>query len=150
MVNWINRAVKYQVFSVSIFSWFLSSPKVVNDILDKDNGLLTQVGGWINNLNLTPEEVMKQNAVTVASVQAFAVATLDENTERSKSRREIAILYIKFYLLWVSVGFGIYPINNDYALFLIGALTGLALGGAFTSIIIFHFGSHGLAKLKKK
>ena len=135
---------------MSIFSWLLSSPKAVNDILDKDNGLFTQVGGWINNLNLTDEEVMKQNAATAASVQAFAVATLDENTERSKSRREIAILYTKFYLLWMTVGFGVYPINEGYAIFLVSALTGLALGGAFTSIIIFHFGSHGIAKLKKK
>ena len=135
---------------MSFFSWLTSAPKVVDDILDKDDGLLTQVGGWINNLNLTDEEVMKQNASTVDSVQAFVSATLEESTERSKSRREIAILYIKFYLIWVSVGFGIYPINEGYAIFLISALTGLALGGAFTSIIIFHFGSHGLAKFKKK
>ena len=135
---------------MSILSWLLSTPKVANDILDKDSGLITQVGGWINNLNLTDEEVMKQNAATAASVQAFAVATLDENTERSKSRREIAILYTKFYLLWMTVGFGVYPINEGYAIFLVSALTGLALGGAFTSIIIFHFGSHGIAKLKKK
>ena len=101
-------------------------------------------------MNLTPEEVMKQNAKTVDSVQAYAIATLDENTERSKSRREIATIYIKFYLLWVSVAFGIWPINEEYAIFLIAALTGAALGGAFVAIITFHFGSHGLAKLKKK
>ncbi len=135
---------------MSLFGWLTSAPKIVDDIMDKDNGLFSQVGGWINNLNLTPEEVMKQNARTADSVQAFAIATLDENTERSKSRRDIAILYIKFYLIWMTVGFGIYPINEGYAIFLVSALTGLALGGAFTSIIIFHFGSHGLAKLKKK
>ena len=135
---------------MSFFSWMTSTPKVVDDILDKDNGLISQVGGWIGNLNLTPEEVMKQNAKTVDSVQAYAVATLDENTERSKSRREIANTYIKFYLLWVSVAFGIWPINSEYAIFLITALTGLALGGAFTAVMIFHFGSHGIAKLKKK
>ena len=134
---------------MGFFSFLTSAPKVLDNVLDKDNGLLSQVGGWIGNLNLTPEEVMKQNAITASSVQAFAVATLDENTERSKSRREIARLYIQFYLLWVSVGFGIWPINEDYAIFLITALTGMALGGAFTSIIIFHFGSHGLARFKK-
>tara|TARA_R110000751_G_scaffold91926_1_gene180095 strand:+ start:1075 stop:1482 length:408 start_codon:yes stop_codon:yes gene_type:complete len=135
---------------MSLFSWLTSAPKVVDNVLDKDNGLISQVGGWIGRMDLTPEEVLIQNAKTVDSVQAYAVATLDENTERSKSRREIATLYTKFYVLWVSVAFGIWPINESYAIFLITALTGLALGGAFTSIMIFHFGSHGLAKLKSK
>tara|TARA_R110000764_G_scaffold57488_3_gene125174 strand:+ start:4574 stop:4987 length:414 start_codon:yes stop_codon:yes gene_type:complete len=132
------------------FSFLSSAPKLVNDIMDKDNGLISQVGGWIGSMNLTDEERLKANAKTVESVQDFAVATLDENTERSKSRRELANLYIKFYLIWASVAFGIWPINEKYAVFLIAALTGLALGGAFTSIMIFHFGSHGLAKFKKK
>lgn len=135
---------------MGFFGWFSSAPKVVDNVLDKDNGLISQVGGWIGNMSLTPEEVMKQNGRTVDSVQQFVVDTLDENTERSKSRRELANLYIKFYLLWLSVGFGIYPISEDYATFLILSLTGLALGGAFTSIMIFHFGSYGLAKLKGK
>jgi fatty acid desaturase len=134
---------------MSLLSW-LSAPKVVDNLLDKDSGLFVRVGGFIDGLSLTPEEVMRQNGITADSVQAFAIATMDENTERSKSRREIATTYIKFYLLWVSVAFGIWPINENYAIFLITALTGLALGGAFTAIMIFHFGSHGLAKLKSK
>ena len=77
--------------------WF-SSDKVVNNILDKDNGLLAQAGSWIGGLNLTPEEVMEQNAATVVSVQAFVKDTLSENTERSKTRRSIAVLWIKTQL----------------------------------------------------
>jgi fatty acid desaturase len=134
---------------MGMFSWFTSAPKAIDNVLDKDNGLFSQVGGWINELNLTEEERLNANAKTVDSVQQFAIATMDENSERSKSRRELAHLYIKFYLLWLSVGFGVWPINENYAIFLITALTGLALGGAFTSIMIFHFGSHGLAKLKR-
>lgn len=128
------------------YNFFTAAPKAVDNILDKDNGLLSQVGGWIGGLNLTDEEVMEQNAKTVTSVQSFVKATLNESTERSKSRRDIANTYIKFYLLWVSVAFGMWPINKEYATFLITALTGLALGGAFTAIIIFFFGSHGLAR----
>ena len=135
---------------MSLLSWFTAAPDAVNNVLDKDNGLISQVGGWINELNLTPEEVMRQNALTAESVQAFAVATLDENTERSKSRRKIAQKYIDFYLNWISVSFAVWPISEEYAIYLVTALTGLALGGAFTAIMIFHFGSHSLAKLKNK
>ncbi len=133
---------------MGMFSWL--TPKAVDDVMDKDNGLLSQVGGWIGNMNLTPEEVLKQNAKTVDSVQKFVVDTLEESTDRSKSRRELAKLYMQFYLLWLSVGFGVYPRNQEYAVFLIGSLTGLALGGAFAGIMTFYFGSHGLARLKKK
>ena len=135
---------------MSLFSWFNSAPKVVNDVMDKDNGLFTQVGGWINDLTLTDAERLDANAKTVSTVIAYAVATADETTERSRSRRDIANMYMRFYLQWMSVGFGSWPFIPDYSIFLVSALTGLALGGAFTGIIIFHFGSHGLAKLKNK
>ena len=133
---------------MSLFSWFTSGPKVVDDVFDKDNGLIAQVGGWIGNMNLTNEEVMKANSKTVETVQDFVEKTLDENYERSRSRRDIANLIIKTYLLWFSVALGIWPLREDYAIFIIGALSGLAIGGAFTAVVIFHFGSHGLAKYK--
>lgn len=133
---------------MSFFSWFTSGPKVVDDVFDKDNGLIAQVGGWIGNMNLTNEEVMKANSKTVETVQDFVEKTLDENSERSRSRRDIANLIIKTYLLWFSVALGIWPVREDYAIFIIGALSGLAIGGAFTAVVIFHFGSHGLAKYK--
>ena len=135
---------------MKLFDWFTSTPKVVNDVMDKDNGLFTQVGGWINDLTLTDAERLDANAKTVSTVIAYAVATADETTERSRSRRDIANMYMRFYLQWMSVGFGSWPFIPDYSIFLVSALTGLALGGAFTGIIIFHFGSHGLAKLKNK
>ncbi len=69
---------------MSIFNWFTSSPKIVDDVLDKENGLISQVGSWIGRMDLTPEEVMTQNAKTVESVQVFVKNTLDESQERSK------------------------------------------------------------------
>ena len=35
--------------------------KAVDDILDKDKGLLVRAGTWIGNLNLTDEEKMENN-----------------------------------------------------------------------------------------
>jgi len=42
----------------------IGTDKAVNNILDKDNGLLSQVGGWIGNMSYTDEEKAKANAVT--------------------------------------------------------------------------------------
>ncbi len=131
---------------MSWFSWFTSAPKVVDDVFDKDKGLIAKAGEWYGNLNLTPEEVMEANSGTVKAVQSFVVNTLDENSERSKSRRDIANLIVKFYVLWLGVAFGVWPINEEYAMFILEGLSGLAIGGAFTAVVIFHFGSHGLVK----
>ena len=135
---------------MDIFSWFTSAPKAVDNVLDKDNGLISQVGGWIGRMDLTPEEVLIQNAKTVNSVQEFARATLDESTERSKSRRGIVEKWIKTQLALVLMVCICAPFNMGLAMFYLElATSGLMVMGT-TAIIIFHFGSHGIAKLKKK
>ncbi len=131
---------------MSWFSWFTSTPKVVDDVFDKDNGLISQAGSWIGNMDLTDEEVMEANGKIISSVQDHVEKTLDENSERSKSRREIANLIVKFYILWLGVAFGVWPINEKYAIFILDGLSGLAIGGAFVSVIVFFFGSHGLVR----
>jgi VIT1/CCC1 family predicted Fe2+/Mn2+ transporter len=128
------------------FSW---GQKTADNIFDKDNGLLAQAGAFIGNKNFTEEERAEYNQGIVKGVISFAENTMSENTERSKSRREIANLIVKFYLLWLGVAFGVWPLNERYAEFLIAALTGLAIGAAFTSVIIFHFGNYGLARYKE-
>ena len=78
----------------SMVKGIFSGPKVVDNIFDKDKGLLTQVGNWIGNSKLNPEEIMENDKELAKAVQGFAVATLAENTDRSKTRREIADQWI--------------------------------------------------------
>jgi len=124
--------------------------KVVDNVLDKDNGLLKQFGSFINNQNLTDQEVMIQNAKTVDSVQQFVRDTLDENTERSKSRRNIVNKWIRVQLALILMVCICAPFNMVLAEFYFEMATcGLMTMGT-TAIIIFHFGSHGIAKFKSK
>jgi hypothetical protein len=131
---------------MSILDFFKSSAKAQDDILDKDNGLLAQVGGWIGNMNLTKEEVIKFNATTVTSVQAFVAATLSESTERSKTRRSIAVLWIKAQLGIVLMSCICAPWDMDLAGFYMGLATSTLMITVTTAICIFFFGSHGIAK----
>jgi hypothetical protein len=128
------------------YNLFTVAPKAVDNILDKDKGLLTQVGSWLGGLNLTAEEVMEQNAKTVTSVQAFVKATLDENTERSKSRRDIAKLWIKTQLGIILMTCIAAPWDIELAKFYFELATSTLMIMGTTAIIIFFFGSHGLAK----
>ena len=124
------------------------APKAVNDVLDKDNGLVSQAGAWIGNQNFTAEEAAELNASLTKGVIEYAKHSMDENSERSKARRELAVMYMRFYLGWSSVGFAAMSFDLPFGDKVIAALTGLALGGAFSAIIVFFFGSHGLARIK--
>ncbi len=79
------------------FSWG-ASEKAVDNILDKDTGLLTQVGSWIGGMNYTDEEKAEAAASLREGVVEYAKETMGENTQRSLARRDIAVMWIKTQL----------------------------------------------------
>jgi hypothetical protein len=125
------------------FTW---SDKVADNVLDKDNGLIAQVGSWVGNMNLTKEEVIEFNAKTVSSVQTFVKATLSESTERSKTRRAIAVLWIKSQLAIVLMCCIAAPFDLELANFYFNLATSTLMITVTTAICIFFFGSHGIAR----
>jgi hypothetical protein len=125
---------------------FKAAPKAVGDVLDKDSGLLTQFGGWIGDMNLTDEEVIKYNAKTIGDVQEFVKATLSESTERSRTRRSIAGMWIKVHLSVILLFCIATPWNHDVAAQYLALATSGTMGGITGAISIFFFGSQGLAR----
>jgi len=129
-------------------TWFVSE-KTVNDVMDKDSGLLAQVGSWVGNMKLTQEEVIEFNAKTVTSVQEFVKATLSESTERRKTRRSIAVLWIKAQLGIVLMCCIAAPWNMALADFYYKLATSTLMITVTTAICIFFFGSHGIARMNE-
>jgi len=125
------------------FTW---SDKAADNVLDKNDGLLAQVGSWVGNMNLTKEEVIEFNAKTVSSVQSFVKSTLSESTERSKTRRAIAVLWIKTQLAIVLMCCIAAPFDLELANFYFNLATSTLMITVTTAICIFFFGSHGLAR----
>lgn len=89
-------------------SWFttalnfvVGAPKITTDIFDKDSGLLLKVGGFINGLHYSDAEKMQDVAAQGKAATEFVKATLGENTEKSKTRRELAVMWIKVQLYLV-------------------------------------------------
>jgi hypothetical protein len=123
--------------------------KAATNILDKDSGLLTQVGGWVGNMNLTQEELIEFNAKTVGNVHEFVKATLSESTERSKTRRSIAIMWIKLQVSLVLLCCIAAPFDSVLASFYLDLATSSLMFTVTTAICIFFFGSHGLARLQE-
>ena len=125
-------------------------PKTVDDVFDKNSGLLVKFGGFINNLSLTDEEILKQNAKTVADVQTFVKDTLSESTDRSKTRRQIAVLWIKSQLALVFMCALAAPWDIELAQFYFTLASSVLMFSTTTAIVIFFFGSHGLSKFQDK
>ena len=59
-----------------MFSWvgrLFGTKKAIEDITDKDNGLLTQMGGWFGDLNFTTEEQARWGIELLNALQPFKV-----------------------------------------------------------------------------
>ena len=121
------------------FSW---SDKVVDNVLDKDTGLLVKAGGWINNLSYTEQEKSEDNKELRKAVVNYAVASMGENSERSKARREIAKLWIKAQLGIILMCCICAPWRMDLAEFYFKLATSAVMIGGTGAVITFFFGSY--------
>jgi hypothetical protein len=129
-----------------LWNWLTQKPKTVDDIFDKEKGLLTQAGGWIGNMQFTDEERAEMNQANIKAVQKFVVDTLSENTDRSKARREIAVFFIKFYSVMLFMAGMTFPVNPGWSKVWFELATSLSAGGLVSAITVFFFGSYALAR----
>lgn len=130
-------------------NWFKASPKVIDDVFDKDSGHLAKIGGWIGNQDFTTEEQAEMTANIAKGVQKFAIDTLSENTERSKARRTIAENVINFYLIVLFMAGMTWVVDKEWsAMWLeIAMAPGLAL--LVIGVAGFFFGVHTLRGMGK-
>ncbi len=124
-------------------SW---SDKVIDNVLDKDDGLLKGVGGWIDNLSHTDQEKAESREGLRKVVVNYAIASMGENSERSKARREIAKQWIKVQL-WIILMCAIAaPFDMELAEFYFKLATASVMLAGTAAIITFFFGSYMLTR----
>ena len=108
------------------------------------------VGTWIDERELTEEERMKANAQMVERYGAYLAQTVDENTERSKSRRAIALWVIRVELSILVASGALYPLNPEWSAYLFKVSADSPLGLLTLGIGAFFFGTHMLRAGKGK
>jgi len=141
-------------FWTSIKNFFSIAPKAADNILDKDNGLVVRAGGWLNDLKYTEAERARDYATMAQGVIEFVKTTLAESTVRSKTRRSIAILWIKAQLgliLMVAMAISadeIFKTDMKADFFNLATCNVMAWGTG--SIIIFFFGAYAWGAHMKK
>ena len=124
-------------------SW---SDKVIDNVLDKDDGLIKSAGGWIDNLSHTGQEKAEARECLRKGVVNYAIASMGENSERSKARREIAKQWIKVQLWIILMGAIAAPFDIELAEFYLKLATTSVMLAGTAAIITFFFGSYMLAR----
>jgi len=133
-----------------MFEWIKSvfTSKTVDNVLDKDNGLLAQAGSWIGNFQFTDEEKSEANKAMIDSASEFVKQTLTESTVRSKTRRWLAIQWVKIELFLVLLSCAVAPWNMKLAEFYWSiAMSELMFWGTM-AVLGFFFGTHMLRTRK--
>lgn len=121
------------------FSW---GEKAVDNILDKDSGLLTQVGGWVGGLQFTDQENAEYKLKVADKAAEFVGKTLEESTIRSKARRSVALMWIKVQLALVLLCALAAPWNLELAKFYFDLATCDIMLWGTGSIIVFFYGGY--------
>ena len=128
----------------SSITGFLRGADVTKDIFDKDDGLISQAGGWIDRLQYTAQESASDNKDLIAAGTEFVKATLDENTTRSKTRRMIAVEWVRVQLAMILITMVVAPFDLELAEFYSSITFGWLMAGGTLSVIGFFFGTHML------
>tara|TARA_R100001086_G_scaffold238166_1_gene162724 strand:+ start:731 stop:1192 length:462 start_codon:yes stop_codon:yes gene_type:complete len=121
-----------------------TAEKTVDNLLDKDRGLLVRVGQYVNDLQLTAEEKLRYTMQNAEAVAEFVKSTLGESTERSKARRQIAVMIIRIEMALVLASAGMYPIDKDAAQFYLDLATSSLMMSITLAVIAFFFGGYYL------
>ena len=113
-----------------------------DDVMNKKDGHLANIGAWIGNSKFTTEEMAELDAKTAEGVRKFVIETLTENTERSKTRRDMAKFIMRFYCILVFMCVIVFPFKPEWGNFILNVASGAGISGAFISVVVFFFGSH--------
>jgi len=135
-------------FFTTIKNFFSVTPKLAENVFDKDSGLLVRAGGFIDGLSYTDQEKAENKAVLVQNVLDFVKMTLGESTIRSTTRRAIAIMWIKVQLGLILVTGASIPVDVYFKTKLTKEFFALATSDVMaigtTAVIIFFFGAYAI------
>ena len=127
---------------MNIFKKIFSRVKTIDAIFDKNDGHLAKVGAWIGNHKFTEEDQAEMNAKLGEDIRKFAVNTMSENTERSKTRRDMAMLVLKMFVLITFMSGVVFPFNVEWSKYLFNLATSPVMGSLVLGVGAFFFGSH--------
>ena len=96
---------------VAAGKWLLGSSDGAKTAIDAVKG----VGSFIDEQNFTEQEKAQLNEKLIEAYGKAMDKTVDESTGRSKARRELSLLIIRWWLGIMTLSGALRPINPDWA-----------------------------------
>ncbi len=134
----------------AVKNFILGAPRLVEDVFDKNEGLLVKAGGFINDLSYTEAEKARDTAALALSVTEHIKSTLSESTKRSMTRRGISVLWIRVQLGLILMVAVCIPFNAEWATSFFELATCNVMLWGTGSVIIFFFGAYAWGAHIKK
>lgn len=130
----------------TVGSWFMGTEGAKNAELVRDS--VRGVGTWIDERDFTAEEKSKANLDMAVKYTQYVDQTLQENTERSKTRRSLALMIIRMEVFLLLLSAAVFKVAPDWSEYLYRIAVESPLGLLTLGVGAFFFGTHLLRTYK--
>ena len=127
-------------------AWFKAGDKAADTLKDTASDLRSA----FDLLILTEEEKIQYTQKGAEQILDFQRLNQEQNSERSKARREIAWLIVNTQISLLFIIGLLWRIDEKWAEFWMKLNVEMKIGWAFVAIIIFYFGYYGATKIAEK
>lgn len=138
---------------MGLFSGLVSGVKAILGVgkSGSDNVMTVAkgIGGWIDGQYFTDQERAEMNMKMIGHFSTFMEHTANENSERSRTRREIAIWIIRAEITFLAASGLLYKLDADWSKYLYQIAAESPMGILTLGVGAFFFGTHLLRSAKK-
>ena len=131
---------------MNIFSGIVSGVKMLfgggTDGTSNVMKVASGIGGWIDGQQFTKQEQADYNAKMISHYSDYMKSTVAENTQRSLTRRNIALWVIRTEIALLVTSAIIYRLDSELSLYIYKIATTSPMDYLVLGIGAFFFGSH--------
>jgi hypothetical protein len=117
---------------------FSNASKGADNVMKVASG----IGGWIDGQKFTEQEKAEMNMKMVGYYGDFMQSTVGENTQRSITRRELAIWIIRTEIIMLVISVILHKIDPAWGAYVYTIATESPLGLLTLGVGAFFFGTH--------
>lgn len=110
----------------------------------------TGIGNWIDNNKYTDQEKATNDLKLTEHFGTFMKNSVDENSARSRARRDISLLVIRWYLAMLTLSAILFKIDADWSKYVYKIATAEGITYLVWGIGAFFFGAHIVRQVNKK
>lgn len=107
------------------------------------------IGNWIDEQKFTEQEKAEYSVERAKIYGNFLAQTVEENSERSRTRRALALLIIRWWLMMLTFCAIVWLFNPTWAEFIFKIATFSGVAWLVGGIGAFFFGAHIVRAYKK-